>query len=78
MDGGLRRLDDFACQAADLILRDRCRRRIVGGGWVVGHVDGFEEDGDALNGFVAYGTLFGGELEGVGDFVGEVLGGQGL
>ena len=41
-------------------------------------VDGFEEDGDALDGFVADGALFGGELEGVGDFVGEILGGQGL
>lgn len=44
----------------------------------MGDVDGFEEDGDALDGFVADGALFGGELEGVGDLVGEVLGGQRL
>jgi hypothetical protein len=42
-------------------------------GFFVGDVTGdfFEEDGDALHGFVAHGALVGGELEGVGDFVGE-------
>jgi len=42
-------------------------------GFFVGDVAGdfFEEDGDALHGFVAHGALVGGELEGVGNFVGE-------
>jgi hypothetical protein len=33
--------------------------------------DTLEEDGDALHRLVAKGSLVGGELEGVGDFVGE-------
>lgn len=42
-------------------------------GFFVGDIAGdiFEEDGDALHGFVAHGSLVGGELEGVGDLVGE-------
>jgi hypothetical protein len=42
-------------------------------GFFVGDVAGdfFEEDGDALHGFVAHWTLVGGELESVGDFVGK-------
>jgi hypothetical protein len=36
-----------------------------------GRGEGFEEDGDALEGFVAERALVRRELEGVGDFVGE-------
>lgn len=54
--------DDFAGEAAHALA-----------GFFVGDVAGdfFEEDGDALHGFVAHGALVGGELEGVGNFVGE-------
>ena len=34
-------------------------------------LDGFEEDGDAVEGFVAERALVGCELEGVGCFIGE-------
>lgn len=44
----------------------------VGGGG--GDGDVFEEDGDALNWFVTEWALGCGELEGVGDLVGEVAG----
>jgi hypothetical protein len=54
--------DDFAGQAAHALASF-----VVG----KGAGDFFEEDGDALQGFVAQGALMGGELEGVGDFVGE-------
>ena len=54
--------DDLAGEAAHALA-----------GFFVGDVAGdvFEEDGDALHGFVAHWSLVRGELEGVGDFVGE-------
>lgn len=58
MDGGAYCFDDFAGEAA-----------AVGGSFFVGEGrdgDVFEEDGDALDGLGAAGTLGGGELEGVG------------
>jgi len=61
-DGVADGADDFAREPAHALA-----------GFVVGDGAGdvFEEDGDALHGLVAHGALVGGELEGVGDFVGE-------
>lgn len=61
------RPDDLASKTAEVLP--------LGAFFAFGDVDGyiFEEDGDALHWFVAQWTLVGGQLEGVGDLVGEVL-----
>ncbi|GJC95912.1 hypothetical protein ColKHC_04738 [Colletotrichum higginsianum] len=74
--GGRDGLDDLAREAGEAVARGRGRGGLV----VLGSVDDdvLDEDGDALDGLVAERTLGRRELEGVGDFVGDVDGAEGL
>ena len=69
MDGLLHRFDHFARQTAEVVAG--------GAGFAFGRGrrgdgDVFDEDGNTLDGLVAEGPVVGGELEAVGDLVGEV------
>ena len=69
VDGGADCFDDFAGEATIVDFL------IFRGGQ--GKAEFFKEDSNPLDGFGAEGTLGGGELEGVGDFVGEGVLGKG-
>ncbi len=69
MDGLLDRFDHFARQSAEVVAGGAVFALSRGGR---GDGDVFDEDGDTLDGLVAEGPVVGGELEAVGDVVGEV------
>ncbi len=69
MDGLLHRFDHFARQTAEVVAGGTAFAFGRGGR---GDGDVFDEDGDTLDGLVAEGPVVGGELEAVGDLVGEM------
>ncbi|GKT46828.1 uncharacterized protein ColSpa_07008 [Colletotrichum spaethianum] len=72
--GGGEGLDDLAREAGEAVARRRGRGLVLGGV----NDDVLDENGDALHGLVAEGALGRGELEGVGDLVGDVDGAEDL
>ena len=75
MDGLLHCLDHFARQTAQAVARGDC---VLPAAFSRDNRDVFDEDGHTMNWLMAEGPLAGGELEGIGDLVGEVVWVDGL